>query len=153
VKIFGPVFPVKPFKDIDTVIDFINSRPKPLALYVYSNDDAFVEKILTQTSSGGACINECISHVAVEALPFGGIENSGQGNVNGEYSFYTFTHKKSVLFKPTWLDADIRYPLYKNKNLGILKYATIELPSLNSVLLVLCTGMLALIAYLMNKKQ
>ena len=75
-------------------IKFVNARPKPLALYLYSTDKAAQEAVLTQTSSGGASINECMMHFGIKTFPFGGVGASGMGGYHGQFSFDTFTHKK-----------------------------------------------------------
>ncbi len=96
-EIFGPIFPVIGFTDLDQVIQRINRQPKPLALYLWSRDQARVHHVLAHTSSGGACVNHCIVHVAHTGLPFGGVNNSGLGNCHGHHGFKAFSHERSVL--------------------------------------------------------
>jgi acyl-CoA reductase-like NAD-dependent aldehyde dehydrogenase len=119
-EIFGPILPVLEYGELDEAIAFINQRPKPLALYVFSRTDAVVQQVLEQTSSGGVCINDTILQLALPELPFGGVGNSGIGHYHGKNSFDTFSHQKSVFSKPFWLDLDWRYPPYKKK-LGLIK--------------------------------
>ena len=114
-EIFGPVLPVLEYRDIDEAIAQINARPKPLALYLFSRNKALQQKVLASTSSGGACINDVFLHVAIWDMPFGGVGNSGIGAYHGKTSFDTFSHMKSVLKKPFWLDIDWRYPPYAKK--------------------------------------
>ncbi|MEL6855602.1 MAG: aldehyde dehydrogenase [Cyanobacteria bacterium J06607_13] len=114
-EIFGPVLPVLSYQDIDSAIAQINARPKPLALYIFSRDEALQKHILSATSSGGACINDVFLHVAIWGMPFGGVGDSGIGAYHGKTSFDTFSHQKSVLKKPFWPDIDWRYPPYKDK--------------------------------------
>ncbi|MEL6603646.1 MAG: aldehyde dehydrogenase [Cyanobacteria bacterium J06614_10] len=114
-EIFGPVLPVLSYQDIDSAIAQINARPKPLALYIFSRDEALQNHILSATSSGGACINDVFLHVAIWGMPFGGVGDSGIGAYHGKTSFDTFSHQKSVLKKPFWPDIDWRYPPYKDK--------------------------------------
>ncbi len=96
-EIFGPILPFLAYSDIDVVLNEINSRPKPLALYVFSEDKNFAEDVLSRTTSGDAEINSAIVHVGVHFLPFGGVGTSGIGKYHGQYSFQTFSHMRSVL--------------------------------------------------------
>jgi aldehyde dehydrogenase (NAD+) len=111
-EIFGPILPVLKVRDIGHAIAFINARPKPLALYLFSRDDRTQERVLEQTSSGGVTINHTLLHVAVPSLPFGGVGASGLGAYHGRASFETFSHRKSVLKKATWFDPWFLYPPY-----------------------------------------
>ena len=109
-EIFGPIFPVETFKDIDEVISSVTSREKPLALYYFGSQGDFV---LHHTSSGGACINDTIMHIANKRLPFGGVGSSGLGSYHGKRSFDAFTHYRAVITTPTWLDLPFRYMPYR----------------------------------------
>lgn len=109
-EIFGPIFPVQTFKDIDEVISFVTSREKPLALYYFGSRGDYV---LRHTSSGGACINDTIMHIANENIPFGGVGNSGLGSYHHKRSFDAFTHYRAVVTTQTWLDLPFRYMPYK----------------------------------------
>lgn len=109
-EIFGPVFPVITFKDIDEAADFVNSREKPLALYYFGGSG---DRILQRTSSGGACINDTIMHIANGNLPFGGVGMSGMGSYHGKLSFDAFTHYRAVVKTGTWIDLPFRYMPYK----------------------------------------
>jgi aldehyde dehydrogenase (NAD+) len=111
-EIFGPILPVIPVTGIDQAIEFVNARPKPLALYLFTNDRTVRESVLERTSSGGVCVNHVLIHLAVPSLPFGGVGKSGTGAYHGKASFDTFSHRKSVLQKPTWLDPSFFYPPY-----------------------------------------
>jgi aldehyde dehydrogenase (NAD+) len=111
-EIFGPILPVLTVKGTDEAIDFVNARPKPLALYVFSNVEEVQNRVIEGTSSGGASINHVWLHLAVPELPFGGIGASGMGAYHGRASFETFTHRKSVLKKPTRIDPPLMYPPY-----------------------------------------
>ncbi|NJM73918.1 MAG: aldehyde dehydrogenase [Scytonema sp. RU_4_4] len=114
-EIFGPILPVIEYTDITEAIDLINSKPKPLALYLFSNNKNLQQKVLQETSSGGVCINDTVIQVAVSSLPFGGVGDSGIGKYHGKSSFDTFSHYKSVLHNPFWLDLKWRYAPYKDK--------------------------------------
>jgi len=114
-EIFGPVLPVLEFESIEEAINFINGRPKPLALYYFSQKTAKQKMVLRNTSSGGASINDVIVHFASDYMPFGGVGSSGMGGYHGKFSFDLFSHKRSVMKKVTWIDIPLRYPPYGNK--------------------------------------
>ncbi|NJM96795.1 MAG: aldehyde dehydrogenase [Phormidesmis sp. RL_2_1] len=114
-EIFGPILPVLTYEDLADAIAFIKQRPKPLAIYLFSTDAAQQRAVETQTSSGGLCFNETISHYAMTGLPFGGVGNSGMGKAHGKAGFDTFSHYKSIVQKANWLDLALRYPPYKRK--------------------------------------
>lgn len=114
-EIFAPLLPVLEYGDIGEAIEQINRRPKPLALYLFSHNPAIQQQVLQQTSSGGVCINDTILQIASSDLPFGGVGESGVGRYHGKAGFDTFSHYKSVLFRPFWLDMAIRYAPYEGK--------------------------------------
>ncbi|WP_414514453.1 aldehyde dehydrogenase [Nostoc sp. PCC 9305] len=114
-EIFGPILPIIEYTDIAEAIALINSRPKPLALYFFSQDKNLQKRVLQETSSGGVCINDTVMQVGVSSLPFGGVGDSGIGNYHGKASFDTFSHKKSVLQNSFWLDLKWRYAPYEGK--------------------------------------
>ena len=120
-EIFGPILPVLEFESLTEVIDTINERPKPLALYFFSNNEKNISRILQRTTSGGACINETIIHVASLYLPFGGVGESGMGKYHGASSFETFSHIKSVVKKDFSMDVPLRYPPFSSSKLSKLK--------------------------------
>jgi len=120
-EIFGPVLPVIPVSNVDEAIAFVNSRPKPLALYIFSNDKQNQTKIIARTSSGGVAVNDAVLHVICPELPFGGVGPSGMGAYNGKATFDIFTHRKSVLDRATWSDPSLRYPPYTESKLKWLK--------------------------------
>ena len=109
-EIFGPIFPVLTFKEIDEVITFVTDREKPLALYYFGTSGDYV---LRHTSSGGACVNDVIMHIVNHKTPFGGVGNSGMGSYHGKDSFMAFSHRRSVICTPTWVDMPFRYMPYK----------------------------------------
>ena len=96
------------------------SLPKPLALYLFGGNEKEQEKILSLTSSGGVCFNDVVLQAGIPELPFGGVGSSGMGKYHGKAGFDNFTHYKSVLKRPFWLDLNFRYPPYK-LNLSLLK--------------------------------
>ncbi|MBI9051671.1 MAG: aldehyde dehydrogenase family protein, partial [Anaerolineaceae bacterium] len=108
-EIFGPILPIPTYENINEVFSFIASREKPLALYLFCNDKALEQRVLNELSFGGGCINDTIVHVATSHMGFGGVGNSGMGRYHGKYSFDTFSHKKSIVKKPFWMDIPLRY--------------------------------------------
>jgi aldehyde dehydrogenase (NAD+) len=114
-EIFGPVLPVLTYSEEAELIAHIRKLPKALSLYVFSENQAFQDKMLNALDFGGAAVNDTISHFINPYLPFGGVGSSGMGAYHGKASFDTFTHYKSVLKKATWLDIPLRYPPYKGK--------------------------------------
>lgn len=111
-EIFGPVMPMIEFENIDEAVRFVNDREKPLALY-YFGKPSVGRQVIRLTSSGGACINDTIMHIANENIPFGGVGNSGMGGYHGRDSFDVFSHRRSVVITPTWLDLPFRYMPYR----------------------------------------
>lgn len=114
-EIFGPLLPLIEYGDIDEAIAFINQRPQPLALYCFSEDKEIQEEVLQKTSSGGGCINDTISHIGSQELPFGGIGASGMGAYHGKAGFDTFTHRRGILFRSNLVDIPLRYPPYRDR--------------------------------------
>jgi aldehyde dehydrogenase (NAD+) len=114
-EIFGPILPILTYRHLDEAIRVINSRPKPLALYLFSNNQQHQKAILEQTTSGSVGLNEVLLQVSIWDLPFGGVGGSGIGAYHGKYSFETFSNLKSVLKKPFWIDLDWRYAPYEGK--------------------------------------
>lgn len=119
-EIFGPVLPILTYTDLDEAINNIINRPRPLALYLFTENKRVEKKVIGSINYGGGCVNDVIVHLATPHMPFGGIGNSGMGGYHGKYSFDTFTHLKSVLKKSNKLDINLRYPPY-NKDVSILK--------------------------------
>lgn len=111
-EIFGPLLPIITFDTLAEAITSIQRREKPLALY-YFGDKKGAAQILSQTSSGGVSINDTILHIANHHLPFGGVGHSGMGSYHGFSSFQAFSHQKSILRSPTWIDLPFRYPPYR----------------------------------------
>ena len=111
-EIFGPVLPVLTFDQIGEALDFVNARPRPLALYLFSREKSTQERFLRRASFGGGCINDTVIHLATSRMGFGGVGNSGMGSYHGRDSFETFSHRKSVVKKSTLLDLPVRYAPY-----------------------------------------
>jgi acyl-CoA reductase-like NAD-dependent aldehyde dehydrogenase len=113
-EIFGPLLPVIAYDDLSEAIEFVNSRPRPLALYFFSRDKTRQERVLAETYSGGGCINDTVVHFTVTGLPFGGVGDSGIGKYHGKASFDTFTHERSIIRNNFLVDVFLRYPPYKD---------------------------------------
>lgn len=111
-EIFGPVLPVVTFESREEVVEQLGERPRPLALY-YFGKRSEGERLLRRTTSGGACLGDTIMHIVNERAPFGGVGNSGMGRYHGEYSFEAFSHRRTVVTTPEWIDLPLRYMPYK----------------------------------------
>lgn len=120
-ELFGPIMPIMSYDDINSVIKMVNDRPKPLALYIFSNDKSTQKKVLSETSSGGCCVNDTVSHFSTHYLPFGGVGNSGIGAYHGKKSFETFSHMKGVLNKSPRIRMSMIFPPYTESNLNMIK--------------------------------
>ncbi|MBR5254977.1 MAG: aldehyde dehydrogenase family protein [Bacteroidales bacterium] len=118
-EIFGPILPILDFENIENVIEYINKRPRPLALYYFGRENA---DIIKQTTSGGACINDSIMHIIPHSLPFGGIDQSGMGAYHGKKSFDTFSHYKSILKTNKNFEFNIKYPPYSLFKQRLVKF-------------------------------
>lgn len=112
-EIFGPVLPVRFFREKQEIFAEIARHEKPLALYLFTEDRALEEEVLKKVSFGGGCINDTVLHLCNEKLPFGGVGGSGIGSYHGYFGFRTFSHEKSVLHADSRLDMPLRYPPYK----------------------------------------
>ncbi|MBP8082067.1 MAG: aldehyde dehydrogenase [Spirochaetes bacterium] len=120
-EIFGPLLPVINYSELDSVLDIIRSRPKPLALYLFSNDKKTERKIMLTVSFGSGAVNDTIINAGSAYIPFGGVGASGMGSYHGIKSFETFTHYKGVIRKSNAVDINLRYPPYTDKKLKMLK--------------------------------
>ena len=120
-EIFGPLLPILSYEKEEDIKTIISKFEKPLALYVFSENKRFSEKIITQYSFGGGCINDTVVHFSNKRLPFGGVGHSGIGAYHGRLSFDTFSHKKSIIKKANWLDIPLRYAPYNDKLKSIKK--------------------------------
>lgn len=113
-EIFGPILPVLEVCDVQEVIEFVDARPSPLGMYLFSEDRSVTERILNSTTSGGALVNDCTLQPIIHDLPFGGVGNSGMGKYHGEWGFRAFTNPRGVLYHSTLLDfGSVRYPPYE----------------------------------------
>lgn len=116
-EIFGPILPVITYDNLEDLIAYQQTLPKPLAFYIFSENDRNVETLLSRLSFGGGCVNDTLMHLSHHDMPFGGIGASGMGHYHGKYSFDTFTHEKSVVKNSTIIDIPVRYaPFTQAKN-------------------------------------
>ncbi len=120
-EIFGPILPVLTYDRLDDAIDFVNARPKPLAVYVFSRSSAVAQDVVERVPSGGATINHIAMHCLVPSLPFGGVGNSGMGAYHGEWGFRTLSHRKAVLHKTMHPDPRLIYPPYGRRTEKLMR--------------------------------
>jgi len=120
-EIFGPVLPVMAYDDLDELVGNIKARAKPLSLYLFTQDEAIKEKVLTEISFGGGCVNDAIMHITNGDLPFGGVGDSGIGHYHGEPGFRAFSHYKSILDREVTIDPDLKFSPYSEEKLAQLK--------------------------------
>ena len=121
-EIFGPIMPVLEYENIEDVILKIKEKPKPLACYVFTNSKKNKWKILNEISFGGGAVNDAVMHISNSRLPFGGVGDSGTGSYHGEFGFKTFSHFKSVLEKPTWIEPNLKYYPLTDLKLKLIKF-------------------------------
>ena len=112
-EIFGPILPVLTYENLNQVLSEIESRPHPLAFYIFTRNKALAKRAISKVGFGGGCINDVIIHLATSAMPFGGFGESGMGCYHGKSGFDAFTHWKSIVDKKTWLDLPMRYQPYR----------------------------------------
>ncbi|XP_045809637.1 aldehyde dehydrogenase family 3 member H1-like isoform X3 [Trifolium pratense] len=120
-EIFGPLLPIITVNKLEESFDFINEGTKPLAAYLFTNDNKFKEEFVKNVSAGGLLINDTVLHLVVHAFPFGGVGESGMGAYHGKFSFDAFTHRKAVLYRGFTCDGSIRYPPYTDTKQKTMK--------------------------------
>ncbi len=120
-EIFGPILPLVTVAKIEQAIDYINRRPKPLALYVFTKRNHFEKQVLAETSAGSVCVNDTLMFMSNPELPFGGVGNSGMGSYHGKAGFDTFSHLKSIMKRSFKFDVPVRYAPFKKWKLAVLK--------------------------------
>lgn len=120
-EIFGPILPVLTVDSLDEAITFVNARPKPLGLYLFTSSSADRERVLAETSSGGVVVNHIAMHCLAPQLPFGGVGASGIGSYHGKWGFEALSHRKAVLAKPARPDPSVIYPPYTDKKLKLMR--------------------------------
>ncbi|KAG6392796.1 hypothetical protein SASPL_147023 [Salvia splendens] len=122
-EIFGPLLPIITLDKIEDSIDFINARPKPLAIYAFTHNNKLKDQILQETSSGSVTFNDTMIQFICDSLPFGGVGQSGFGRYHGKYSFDTFSHEKAVLHRSFYLELEPRYPPWNDFKLEFIRLA------------------------------
>ena len=115
------IFPIIPYDSIREAVRFIKKRPKPLSLYLFTEDRRLERHILRHVSFGGGCINDTIIHLANSRMGFGGVGQSGMGSYHGKQSFDTFSHEKSIVKKYTCIDLPIRYAPYTEEKSRLIR--------------------------------
>ncbi len=113
-EIFGPIIPVLTFDEYEDIYKDLADKPKPLALYIFAEDRRRIKEVTSRVSYGGGCINDAVVHLATSEMGFGGVGESGMGAYHGKVGFDTFSHKKSILDKKTWIDIPMRYQPFKS---------------------------------------
>ena len=114
-EIFGPILPVLTYEKLEDALSWINQRPKPLALYCFTENKKVKKTVLERCRFGGGCINDTLIHLATSEMPFGGVGESGMGGYHGEAGFAEFTHKRSIVDKKTWMISDPLSAVYSKK--------------------------------------
>lgn len=114
-EIFGPIMPILTFDNFETLVDELKSKDKPLALYIFSSDKKHIQRVTTELSYGGGCVNDVVIHLATSEMSFGGVGESGMGGYHGKDGFEAFSHYKSIVDKKTWMDLPMRYQPFKSK--------------------------------------
>jgi acyl-CoA reductase-like NAD-dependent aldehyde dehydrogenase len=114
-EIFGPLLPILSYETDADIKNIISKYEKPLALYIFTENQSFAQKIIRKYSFGGGCINDTVVHFSNKRLPFGGVGHSGIGAYHGSLSFDTFSHRKGIVKKANWLDLPMRYAPYQDK--------------------------------------
>jgi len=120
-EIFGPILPIVPFDSLEEGVEYVNSQPHPLTLYIFSRSSKTKQFISEHTQSGSVVMNDCNVQFAQSTLPFGGVGQSGMGAYHGKFSFETFSHARPILDKTVWFDLPMRYPPYDDKKLATAK--------------------------------
>ena len=119
-EIFGPILPILTYKHLDEVFSLLADKPKPLALYIFSEDKKIIREVTQRCRYGGGCVNDVVIHLATSSMGFGGVGESGMGSYHGKTGFDAFSHTKSILDKKTWMDLPMRYQPYKRGLYGKL---------------------------------
>ncbi len=119
-EIFGPIMPVLTFENFEEIYDLLAEKPKPLALYLFTEDKKRMKEVTERCSYGGGCINDTIIHLATSEMAFGGVGESGMGGYHGKDGFEAFSHTKSIVNKKTWMDLPMRYQPYNRGVYGKL---------------------------------
>ena len=121
-EIFGPILPVLSYDTLDQAIDYVNARPRPLALYWFGTNSTARDAVLARTVSGGVTVNDTLMHIAHKNLPFGGVGDSGWGAYHGEAGFLRLSQQKPVLVQSKWARGDLLYPPYGKRFERVMRF-------------------------------
>ncbi len=121
-EIFGPVLPILTFDTYEDLYSLFADKPKPLALYIFSEDKKNIDRTIEKCSFGGGCVNDTIMQIALNSFGFGGVGESGMGSYHGKAGFDAFSHEKSIHKKVTWFDFPVRYNPHNNKVFNFLAH-------------------------------
>ena len=119
-EIFGPLMPILTYESLEEVYELLSEKPKPLALYFFSQDKRRIKEVTERCYYGGGCINDVVIHLATSEMGFGGVGESGMGSYHGKAGFEAFSHTKSIVDKKTWIDLPMRYQPYQRGLYGKL---------------------------------
>ena len=114
-EIFGPILPIVAYDSLDEAIQFVQARPKPLALYIFGKSENRINEVIARTTSGSTCVNHCILQIENLSVPFGGVGMSGTGNYHGFYGFKTFSHERNIMEQGAFDAMNYLYPPYHQK--------------------------------------
>lgn len=120
-EIFGPVLPILTYEELDEAVALVESRPRPLALYLFTRSRENKRRVLSRCRFGGGCVNDTIMHLTTDALPFGGMGASGMGAYHGRWGFEEFSHLEGILHRGGAMDPDMRYRPCTDKKLGMIR--------------------------------
>uniref|UniRef100_A0A8B9KI81 Aldehyde dehydrogenase family 3 member A2 n=1 Tax=Astyanax mexicanus TaxID=7994 RepID=A0A8B9KI81_ASTMX len=150
-EIFGPLLPILSVSSVEEAIKFINEREKPLALYIFTQDNKLIQRMIAETSSGGVLANDCLVHFSVSSLPFGGVGNSGMGSYHGKFSFDQLSHLRGCLIKQLKMEGmnQVRYPPHTAKKIGWARFFILRQVELSKLGIVALLGVLAVVAAVM----
>lgn len=153
-EIFGPLLPILSVSSVDEAIKFINEREKPLALYIFTQDNKLIQRVIAETSSGGVLANDCLVHFSVSSLPFGGVGNSGMGSYHGKFSFDQLSHLRGCLIKQLKMEGmnQVRYPPHTAKKIGWARFFILRQVELGKLGIVALLGVLAVVAAVMLQR-
>ena len=121
-EIFGPILPILTYTSLDKIISDLGNKPRPLALYLFTESKEEIKKVTSRTNYGGGCINDVVVHLSSSELGFGGVGESGMGVYHGNDGFNAFSYEKNIMNRKTWLDLPLRYQPYdKKKKIKVIK--------------------------------
>ena len=120
-EIFGPILPIIAYENVDEVLMNVKRRPKPLAFYLFTEDESLVNKVVYGMEFGGATINDCLMHITNPNLEFGGVGQSGMGGYHGYFGFVNFSNRKSIVKASSLIDNKLKYPPHSKEKLDLVK--------------------------------